>query len=342
VSERPAGPDTKEELHGYLQGAREALLWKLGGLAEYDLRRPLTPTGTNLLGVVKHLASVELGYFGEAFGRPSGEPLPWFAANAESNADMWVTAAEPRDEILGLYQRARAHADETIETFPLDAVGHVPHWPADRSAVTLHHVLVHMIAETARHAGHADIVRELIDGSVGLRPDNHNMPPAEPAWWENYRIRVADAARQADPAGFARPALRQTVLDTTDARELAEFYRRLLGFGYRAGDDVPLDGKPDTHGQDWLVLLDATGAPRLAFQQVAKLPEATWPDGDRPQMMHLDLTVPTTGELDAQHTRALHLGARLLRDDAENLEEPLRVYADPAGHPFCIFVSPAY
>ena len=135
------------------------------------------------------------------------------------------------------------------------------------------------------------------------------------------------------------PTLRQVVLDCTDARVLAEFYRRLLGLRYRVGDERPAAGEPDPRGQDWLVLHDATGAVRLAFQQVAELPRATWPEGPHPQMLHLDLTVPTEAALDVQHERALSLGADLLDDRSADPEEPLRVYADPAGHPFCIFVS---
>src|SRR5688500_14084821 len=190
-------PDQKADLHRYLRSAREALVWKLDGLSEYDLRRPLTPTGTNLLGLVKHVASVELGYFGETFGRPSGEPLPWFDDGAEPNADLWATDDESRPDILELYQRARAHSDATIEALPLDGLGHVPWWPDDRNEVTLHRVLVHMIAETNRHAGHADIVRELIDGAVGLRQDNDNMPPADRDWWTGYRERLERVARAA-------------------------------------------------------------------------------------------------------------------------------------------------
>jgi catechol 2,3-dioxygenase-like lactoylglutathione lyase family enzyme len=133
-------------------------------------------------------------------------------------------------------------------------------------------------------------------------------------------------------------ALRQVVLDTTDARRLAEFYRQLLGFSYRPGDEPPPAGAPDPLGQDWLVLRHPTSGWRVAFQQVQELPEATWPDGPRPQMLHLDLTVPTVDALNSEHTRALDLGARLLRDRSDDPEEPLRVYADPAGHPFCIFV----
>lgn len=134
------------------------------------------------------------------------------------------------------------------------------------------------------------------------------------------------------------PVLRQTVLDCTNARALAEFYRQLLGLRYRPGDEPPPAGEPDPSGADWLVLRDATGNTRVAFQQVAELPEPTWPDGPRPQMLHLDLTVATVPDLDTQHARALALGARLLHDRSEDPEEPLRVYADPAGHPFCIFV----
>ena len=166
-------------------------------LAEYDIRRPLTPTGTNLLGLVKHVASVELGYFGDTFGRPSGEPLPWFKEDAEPNADMWAAASESREQIVGLYHRAWAHSDATIAALALDAIGKVPWWPEDRGEVTLHRILVHMIAETDRHAGHADIVRELIDGAAGLRNGNDNMPPVGQAWWENYRSRLEHAAREA-------------------------------------------------------------------------------------------------------------------------------------------------
>jgi Protein of unknown function (DUF664) len=194
------GTDPKADLHRYLQTGRDALLWKLDGLSEYDVRRPLVPTGTNLLGLVKHVASVEIGYFGETFGRPSSEPLPWFADDAEDNADMWATADESREDIIGLYHRAWAHSDATIEALPLDAIGNVPHWPEDRREVTLHRILVHMIAETHRHAGHADLVRELIDGSVGLRQDNDNLPPGDGAWWEQFRDRLERAAREAADA----------------------------------------------------------------------------------------------------------------------------------------------
>lgn len=192
-----AGP--KADLHRYLQAAREALLWKLDGLSEHDIRRPLTPTGTNLLGLVKHLAGVELWYFGDAFGRHPSGPRPWSEDDARNNADMWATADESREQIVGMYRQAWAHADETIQARDLDAPGHVPWWPSDRSEVTLHQILVHVVAETNRHAGHADIVRELIDGTAGLQADDHNLRATDQAWWENYRNqleRVAQEARQ--------------------------------------------------------------------------------------------------------------------------------------------------
>jgi len=192
--------DPKAELRRYLQVGREALLWKLDGLSEYDVRRPLVPTGTNLLGIVKHVASVEAGYFGETFDRPFQEPLPWFDDDAEPNADMWATAEESRERIVGLYHRVWAHSDATIEALPLDAIGHVPWWPPDHNEVTLHRILAHMIAETHRHAGHADIVRELVDGAVGLRADNDNMAPGDRAWWDSYRSRLERVAKEAGSA----------------------------------------------------------------------------------------------------------------------------------------------
>lgn len=191
------GSEPKSELHRYLQAGREALLWKLDGLSEYDIRRPLTPTGTNLLGLIKHLATVEAGYFGETFGRPFPEPLPWIEDGAEPNADMWATADEPREDIVALYHRVWEHADATIGDLALDAIGQVPWWPDDRNQVTLHRILVHVLAETNRHAGHADIVRELIDGAAGLRKGNENLVPAGQSSWEDHRDRLERVAREA-------------------------------------------------------------------------------------------------------------------------------------------------
>lgn len=187
----------KADLHRYLQMGRDALLWKMEDASEYDVRRPMTPTGTNLLGLVKHVAGVELGYFGDTFGRPADVALPWLAEDVEPNADMWATPDESRHDIVALYRRAWAHADATIEGLPLDAVGRVPWWPVERSEVTLHRILVHMIAETHRHAGHADVVRELIDGRAGLRAGNENMAAGDAAWWDGYRGRVEAAAKEA-------------------------------------------------------------------------------------------------------------------------------------------------
>jgi hypothetical protein len=140
------------------------------------------------------------------------------------------------------------------------------------------------------------------------------------------------------PAGF--PALRAVVLDAPNARAVAEFYRELLGYVYRAGDEVPGPGEPDPRGEDWLVLRDRDGVARLAVQHVTELKAATWPDADVPQQLHLDLTVADVRELATQRDRALSLGAKVLQDRSTDPDEPLYVFADPAGHPFCIFVSP--
>jgi hypothetical protein len=186
----------KDELKYYLQRAREALVWKLDGLSEYDIRRPLVPTGTNLLGLVKHTAGTESGYFGFVFDRPFPEPLPWTEDDAETNSDMWATADETRDDIVGLYRRVWAHSDTTIDALDLDSPGLVPWW-GERAHVSLRLVLVHMIAETNRHCGHADIVRELIDGAVGASGRFSNLPDRDAAWWQAYRDKLENVAGQA-------------------------------------------------------------------------------------------------------------------------------------------------
>lgn len=135
-----------------------------------------------------------------------------------------------------------------------------------------------------------------------------------------------------------RPVIRQVVLDTTDPRGLAEFYRELFGLTYRDGDEPPAPGEPDPNGDDWLVLRNKDGVP-LAFQKVEHLPPSTWPDHTVPQQLHLDSSVPDVASLDAAHERALALGARVLFDRTDDPDEPLRVYADPSGHPFCVFVG---
>lgn len=188
------GSSAKGVLAEYLTTARTAMLWKLDGLSEYDIRRPMVPTGTNLLGLIKHLAACEAGYFGATFGRPFDEPMPWWDDNAEPNADMWATADESSEYVLGLYRRVTAHADATIDALDLEAVGLVPWWSG--GSATLHQILVHMIAETNRHAGHADIVRELIDGAAGLRKGNDNMAPGDEAWWQTYHARLERVASQ--------------------------------------------------------------------------------------------------------------------------------------------------
>ncbi|MFD4988940.1 DinB family protein [Streptomyces sp. NPDC058374] len=195
-------PSPKADLIRYLQESRDALLWKVDGLSEYDARRPLTPTGTNLLGLVKHLSGVELGYFGDTFGRPyftEQPPPPWWWTRAtDDHADMWATPAESREEITGLYRRSWHHAQATFDALPLDAVGHVPWWPEERRAVTLHHVMVRVTADTQRHAGHADILRELIDGSAGMLEGNDSLPPGDAQSWAAHHDRVERAAKEVD------------------------------------------------------------------------------------------------------------------------------------------------
>jgi Protein of unknown function (DUF664) len=183
--------DLKDDLHHYLCNAREAVVWKLEDLDEYGGRRPMTPTGTNLLGLVKHLSGVEMLYFGFVFDRPVVDPPGWFGPQMDPNADMWTRTDEARTEVLQTYRRACAHADETIAALDLDTVGFVPWLPDGR--MTLHRVLVHVLAETERHAGHADIVRELIDGAVGrtpqagqMNPGNADEPPRDARWWVEY------------------------------------------------------------------------------------------------------------------------------------------------------------
>jgi uncharacterized damage-inducible protein DinB len=187
----------KATLLRYLRAQRADLLAKLDGLEEYDIRRPLTPTGTNLLGLVKHVASVELGYLTDVFGRPSGRELPWLAFDAEPDADMWATAEQTRDDIIELHQFSAERSDATVEALPLDAVGEVPWWPPERRHVTLHQVLVHVCVETARHAGHADILRELIDGGAGQHRDDANLTSRSAQEWAAHRARLEAVARAA-------------------------------------------------------------------------------------------------------------------------------------------------
>lgn len=155
----------KEYLHSDLKEVRQTMLRKVDGLSEYAIRRPLTSTGTNLLGLVKHLAVAEARYFGEVFGRPFPESIPRWDDLEQRGRDLWATEHETREEITSRYQRVCEHSDTTIAALAIDAPGHVPWWP--RPDVLLFNVLVHMLTETNRHAGHADILRELIDGTTG-------------------------------------------------------------------------------------------------------------------------------------------------------------------------------
>ena len=191
----------KATLHDYLRTARAALTWKLDGLSEYDVRRPMTSTGTNLLGLVKHLTLVEAWFFGRTFGRPFPESLPWWDDDAEPDADLWVTADESRTDVVTRYERACRHADRTIEELDLAAPGRVPGWP--RPDVTLHVMLVHVLSETSRHAGHADIIREHLDGAVGSGAALPQLTDREPADWDRHRARIEQAARSEEPTRCA-------------------------------------------------------------------------------------------------------------------------------------------
>jgi ribosomal protein S18 acetylase RimI-like enzyme len=198
-----APTDAKTNLVGGLERLQTEVLGKLDGLSEYELRRPMTPTGTNLLGVVKHLASVQAGYFGDVFGRPFGRELPWFDETAEVNADMWATPHESSQSVVDLYRDSWEHAKRTFAELDLDAVGEVPWWPEDRRVVSLHQILVHMTTETARHAGHLDIVRETIDGRAGRYVGDPSLP--SDVDWDAYRAKLDAAARAAIGLRQARP-----------------------------------------------------------------------------------------------------------------------------------------
>jgi hypothetical protein len=210
----------KAHLLSDLGDARAAILWKLEGIAEYDVRRPLTPTGTNLLGLVKHLTFTEAWYFGEVFGRPFPEQLPWrddpgdeladevkltaLADHTLQLADMWATEHETRGEIVERYQRVAQHSDATIAALDLDAPGLVPWWP--RPDVRLFNILVHVLNETNRHAGHADILREQLDGAVGVGAADAALHGRDTAFWVQHRARIERAAEAVDPAGAGHPS----------------------------------------------------------------------------------------------------------------------------------------
>jgi Protein of unknown function (DUF664) len=181
--------DLKIALVGGLQFGRAAMLSKLDGLSEYDMRRPLTPTGTNLLGLVKHLAGLEYGYFGDAFGRCAYERPSWFRDDPSTEL-MWATPDESSGAITSAYLRACAHADGTILELELDSPGRVAHWPEGQQETTLAALMITMALETSRHAGHADITRELIDGQIGV----DGFVAADSAYWRDQKRRVQAAA----------------------------------------------------------------------------------------------------------------------------------------------------
>ena len=171
--------DPKAVLRRYLHQAREALLWKLEGLPERELRLPRTPTGTSLLGIVKHCLNIEAGYFGPTFGRRvpfADELVPFDAYESDPQVDWYATEHESAAGLVDLYRRVGAFVDETLDELPLDGRGRVPWWPPERGEVTLQWILVHVIEDVSRHAGHADILREQIDGAIGLNPTNSNLP----------------------------------------------------------------------------------------------------------------------------------------------------------------------
>ena len=191
------GRAAKTNLHNYLKHERHAVLAKLEGLSEYDARRPLTVTGTNLLGLVKHLATWEARYLGEVFDRPFPEALPRWDVEEDRLADMWATEDETRQAVVARYQRVWAHSDVTVGSLTLDDTGCVPWW--GNAEVPLFNVLVHLLAETSRHAGHADILREQLDGAVGT--DAEAMAMAEQqhdaAFWMERCKKIESAARSA-------------------------------------------------------------------------------------------------------------------------------------------------
>lgn len=188
--------DLKAHLHHYLRAQRTALRLKLDGLSERDVRLPRTPTGTNLLGLYKHVGACELGYFGETFGRPSDLPMPWDrpGVDEEDNTDMFAVEDESMAEVIEWTEACFAHADATIAALPIDAPGRVPWWTADKRDVTLGQIIVHMALDEARHAGHADILREEIDGSVGLRSEGNNLPDWDEGRWAEYVDRLTRIA----------------------------------------------------------------------------------------------------------------------------------------------------
>jgi hypothetical protein len=182
--------DPKGELLRVLRVGRAVLTAKLDGLSEYDVRRPLAPTGTNLLGLVKHLAGLEYGYLGEAFGRPPVERPSWFRDDPFTEIDLWATPDESREYIVDVYRQACAHADATVTSLELNSPGYVAHWADGHRETTLGVLLIRMVAETSQHAGHADILREQLDGRIG----GDTTVAADAAFWDDRRAQIQAAA----------------------------------------------------------------------------------------------------------------------------------------------------
>lgn len=189
--------DLKDVLHAQLREQRAALTSKLDGISERDARLPRTQTGTNLLGLLKHSACCEMGYFGATFGRQEPFPAPWDAVgvSVEDNLDMFATESESLADIVEFAHACFAFADETISALPLDAPGRVPWWGPEKRDVTLGQIIAHVALDEARHAGHADILREQLDGVAGLHGPGNNLPEWEAHRWARYRERLTDIAQ---------------------------------------------------------------------------------------------------------------------------------------------------
>ena len=193
MSSIPSTPIHNDD-HGYLRESRAQVLRALDGLDDYQVRHPMTATGTNLLGVVKHLIGIEAGYLGVCVGRPFDEPLPWIDGPEGDlpNADMWATEAQSRDDIIWLYRQACDHSDRTLNEIGLDAAATVPWWSEDRRATNSGAVLARVLKDTAMHAGQLQILRELIDGRAGADRD----AIGDDAWWSDYTAKLEQIAHR--------------------------------------------------------------------------------------------------------------------------------------------------
>ena len=268
----PAAPSGTTLYKTYLDSLRSAIVWKLEGLPEWKLRWPVTGTGTNLLGVVKHLAAMEYGYLSWAFGK-CPEPLDWIGPQAEPNADLWASADESVEDVLRLYRRAVASSDETLASHEPSTPAHVPWWP--EPDVTLERVALHLCVEVARHAGHIDIVRETLDGRIGSTPKRSNLPFSDEHLWESHVDRLREIAVQAQWPGatlglYAFPGPTRDKLiapilsgEKTRATSLLRAYRA-------SGEALPEVGQRE-------VVLDSAGLPvaitRTTDVQITRLDE---------------------------------------------------------------------